>query len=60
MEPKIYIDNENDFASVKIKEGTEFKSYEKNGFIFCEDAEGNIIEIQILSLKELANLDSVA
>jgi hypothetical protein len=37
MEPKVYIDAKNDFASIKIKEGIEAKSYEKDGFIFCED-----------------------
>jgi uncharacterized protein YuzE len=54
MEPTVFIDTENDFASIKIKEGTEAKSYEKNGFVFCEDQEGNIIEIQILNLKDLS------
>lgn len=60
MEPKIFIDVENDFASIKIKPGKESKSYEKDGFIFCEDKDGNIIEIQILSLKELAKLKDKA
>ena len=47
MEPKIFIDKENGFASIKIKEGREARSYEKDGFVFCEDENGNIIEIQI-------------
>ncbi len=60
MEPKIFIDPENDFASIKIKEGTEARSYEKDGFIFCEDVEGNVIEIQILNLKDLSRLKEKA
>lgn len=60
MEPKIFIDAKNDFASIKIKEGIEAKSYEKDGFIFCEDKDGNIIEIQILNLADLAKLKDVA
>lgn len=60
MEPKIFIDAENDFASIKIKEGSEAKSYEKDGFIFCEDEKGNIIEIQILNLEHLSKLKNQA
>jgi len=32
----------------------EKKSYIKDGMIFCEDAKGRIIEIQILNLSSLA------
>ncbi len=60
MEPQIYIDAKNDFASIKIKEGIEAKSYEKDGFIFCEDKDGNVIEIQILNLADLAKLKDAA
>lgn len=60
MEPKIFIDAKNDFASIKIKDGIESKSYEKDGFIFCEDKDGNVIEIQILNLADLAKLKGVA
>ena len=60
MEPKIFIDHENDFASIKIKEGTEARSYEKDGFIFCEDKDGNIIEIQILNLEHLSKIKQTA
>ena len=56
MQPKIYIDTENDSASIKIKEGVEIKSYEKDGFVFCENEDGDIIEIQILNLTSLAAL----
>ncbi|MCM0607232.1 MAG: hypothetical protein KA715_14175 [Xanthomonadaceae bacterium] len=52
--PEIYFDRENDFASIKIGKGVEAKSYEKNGFVFCEDSRGKIIEIQILNLSDLA------
>ncbi len=52
--PKVLIDTEADFASIKIAEGVEKKSYIKDGMIFCEDAKGRIIEIQILNLSSLA------
>ena len=35
--PKVFIDKENDFAAIKIALGIEYKSYEKDEFIFCED-----------------------
>ena len=54
MKPNIYLDHENDFASIKLKDGTEARSYEKDGFVFCEDQYGDVIEIQILNLTELA------
>lgn len=60
MSPKIFIDTKNDFASIKIRDGIEAKSYEKEGFIFCEDKDGNVIEIQILNLADLAKLKDVA
>jgi hypothetical protein len=52
--PEIFFDSENDFASIKIGKGIETKSYEKDGFIFSEDAKGKIIEIQILNLSLLS------
>ncbi len=54
--PQIWVDKELDFASVKIAKGTEAKSYEKDGFIFCEDKSGRIIEIQVLNLSLLPKL----
>jgi hypothetical protein len=54
--PQITLDKENDFASVKIAKGIEYKSYEKDGFIFCEDKSGRIIEIQVLNLSLLPKL----
>ena len=48
------VDTEADFASIKIAEGVEKKSYIKDGMVFCEDEEGRIIEIQILNLSSLA------
>lgn len=41
-------------------EGAESKSYEKDGFVFCEDDDGNIIEIQILNLEALSKLKATA
>lgn len=54
--PKIYIDKENDFISIKIAVGVENKSYEKDGFIFCEDKAGQVIEIQILNVSSLSQM----
>ena len=48
--PIIVVDKNNNFASIKLKEGTETVSYLKNGVLFSEDDSGNIIEIQILDL----------
>lgn len=52
--PRVYIDREADFASLKLSPGIEARSYEKNGFIFCEDKKGRIIEIQVLNLTLLS------
>lgn len=54
--PQILVDKDLDFAAVKIAKGVEFKSYEKDGFIFCEDKSGRIIEIQVLNLSLLPKL----
>jgi hypothetical protein len=54
--PHITIDRENDFASIKIAKGIEHVSYEKNGFVFCEDKSGRVIEIQVLNLSKLPKL----
>ncbi len=54
--PKVFIDKENDFAAIKIAKGVEHKSYEKDGFIFCEDKLGRVIEIQVLNLSKLPEL----
>lgn len=51
--PKIHFDKENNFVSIKIVKGVENKSYEKDGFIFCENKLGQIIEVQILDLTKL-------
>lgn len=42
--PQILVDKENDFASIKIAKGVESRSYEKDGFVFCEDKSGRIIQ----------------
>lgn len=52
--PEVFLDKENDFASIRLKPGVEAKSYEKDGFVFLEDGRGRIIEIQILNLSRLA------
>ena len=52
--PEIFLDKENDFASIRLADGIEAKSYEKDGFIFLEDSKGKVIEIQILNLSRLA------
>ncbi len=55
--PKIHVDRDSDFASIKIAPGIESKSYVKDGFVFCEDKNGQVIEIQVLNLSELKKLD---
>lgn len=60
FEPNIFIDHGGDFASIKIAPGVEAKSYIKDGFVFCEDRAGNIIEIQVLNLSELAKKKDTA
>ena len=49
--PKVVIDLDNNFASIRLNEGIESKSYEKDGFVFSEDSKGKILEIQILNYK---------
>ena len=49
--PKTYVDEENDFLSIKLKEGIEAKSYEQDGMIICENESGEVIEIQILNVS---------
>ena len=58
--PQVYVDREADFASIKISPGIEAKSYERDGFVFCEDSDGHIIEIHVLNLSELKNLRGAA
>ena len=56
--PQIFVDADADFASIKIAPGVEARSYEKGGFIFCEDVSGNVIEIQLLNMSALKSLPS--
>jgi hypothetical protein len=60
--PLIHVDADLDFASIKLAPGVEARSYQRDGFVFCEDKKGKIIEIQVLNLSELKNLkgDSAA
>jgi hypothetical protein len=52
--PQIHIDLDADFASIKLASGIEAKSYAREGFVFCEDKKGRVIEIQVLNLSDLA------
>lgn len=54
--PQIHVDANADFASIKLAAGVESRSYQKDGFIFCEDKNGQIIEIQVLNLSDLKDL----
>ena len=56
--PQVFVDPDADFASIKIAPGVEARSYEKGGFVFCEDESGNVIEIQLLNLSSLKGLKS--
>lgn len=49
--PFVSIDNDADFAAIKLAPGIEAKSYLKDGVLFSEDAKGRIIELQILNLS---------
>lgn len=51
--PMVHVDQQADFASIKLAPGVEAKSYAKDGFVFCEDKKGRVIEIQVLNLSEL-------
>lgn len=51
--PDVYVDEENDFASIKLQSGVEAKSYLKDGFVFCENKDGEVIEIQVLNLSQI-------
>jgi hypothetical protein len=51
--PRVHVDIEADFASIKLAPGIEAKSYVKDGFVFCEDKKGRIIEVQLLNLSDL-------
>ncbi|MGE0633156.1 MAG: DUF2283 domain-containing protein [Pseudobdellovibrionaceae bacterium] len=53
--PLVKVDHDNDFASIKLAQGIEAKSFEKDGFIFSLDAKGKVIEVQILNLSALAS-----
>ncbi len=54
--PKVYVDQDLDYASIKLKKGIEAKSYLKDGFVFCEDKSGRVIEIQVLNLSDLKKI----
>lgn len=57
--PVIQNDEENDFTSIRLADGLEKKSFEKDGFVFLEDAKGKTIEIQILNRKNKVAKKSV-
>ncbi len=58
-EPEVFIDPDADFASFKLAPGVGAKSYTKNGFVFCEDKNGRVIEIQVLNLSQLAKKKAI-
>lgn len=39
------------FACIKLAPGIEAKSYLKDGVLFSEDAQGRVIELQILNVS---------
>lgn len=56
--PQVHVDLDSDFASIKIAPGVEAKSYARDGFVFCEDKKGKVIEVQVLNLSSLAKKKS--
>ncbi len=57
--PVIQNDEENNFTSIRLADGLEKKSFEKDGFVFLEDSKGKTIEIQILNRKNKVAKKSV-
>jgi len=51
--PQVFVDRDADFASIKLASGVEARSYERDGFVFCEDRRGRVIEVQVLNLSDL-------
>jgi hypothetical protein len=49
--PIVSIDEDSDFASIKLAPGIEAQSYLKDGILFSENAKGHVIELQILNLS---------
>jgi hypothetical protein len=49
--PVVSIDKDADFACIKLAPGIEAKSYLKDGVLFSEDAQGRVIELQILNVS---------
>ena len=47
----VSIDQDADFASIKLAPGIEANSYLKDGVLFSEDAKGRVIELQILNVS---------
>ena len=46
--PKVYQDKENNYISIKLKEGIETHSYLKKGILFLENENGEVIEVQVM------------
>jgi hypothetical protein len=51
--PKVSIDSEFGIAAITLAPGIEAKSYVQDGFLFSENADGEIIEIQILNVSSM-------
>ena len=47
--PKIVVDKDNNFLSIKLKAGVEVKSYLKKGVLFSENEKGEVIELQVVN-----------
>ena len=48
--PMVSVDSGTGFAAIKLAPGIEAKSYLKDGVLFSEDANGRVIELQILDV----------
>lgn len=53
--PQFFRDTEHDFLSIKLAPGVEARSYVKDGCVISEDAEGPVIEIQVLSVSNFSS-----
>lgn len=53
--PQFFRDSEHDFLAIKLAAGIESRSYIKDGCVISEDADGKVLEIQVLSVSSFAS-----
>lgn|GEM_PF-4250944 len=53
--PQFFRDLEHDFLAIKLAPGIESRSYVKDGCVISEDADGKVLEIQVLSVSNFSS-----